>query len=358
MISKETDDTVSDFGAVSDDLDHSGYTLIESPDDNFDDNFRPQICDMADLTGGPTARERFINTLGAAMEDVGIAILINHGIGAEELEALADQSLNIFTTVPDEHKLRFVSTDCAYGDPYYLGYVPLQESMPSLPHAVEAWEFDRSAFRIPGQDADQALGYWPDEKFEAAFRKFWQPSGELTRRLGGALLRYLDVDPSIYDEKIHPTYDVLRINHYPPIRSATGSHASPARVLAHEDYGLISLMTGSDVEGLQVYRPRSGAWSRVHTPVDSLVVISGEWLRIVSSDQFRACTHRVSVPRDPAQRAVPRVTVLYTLHPYEASVIEVLPGLDSKYRPTSGIEFMTGVADRLSERCKSLTTQG
>ncbi|MFD4433516.1 2OG-Fe(II) oxygenase family protein [Nocardia sp. NPDC058497] len=357
MINKETDDAVSKFGTVTDDLDYSGYTLIESPGDNFDDNFQPPVCDMADLTGDPAARDRFINILGTAMEDVGIAILINHGIGAEELQATDDHALNVFTTIPDEQKLRFVSPDCAYGEPYYLGYVPLQESMPSLPHAVEAWEFDRSAFRMPGEDADKALSYWPDEKFEAAFRKFWQACEELTPQLGRALLRHLDIDPSVYDEEIVPTNDVLRINHYPPISNDAGSLASPARVLAHEDYGLISLMAGSPIEGLQVYRPRSKAWSRVHTPAGSLVVISGAWLRFISNDRFRACTHRVSVPRDPAQRAVPRVTVLYTLHPFEASVVRVLPGLHPKHQPTSGREFMTRVADSLSERCRSLTNR-
>ncbi|BCK57948.1 2OG-Fe(II) oxygenase family protein [Nocardia wallacei] len=344
MRGKETDD------AVSKNLNYSEYTLIESPDDKFDDNFRPAVCDMADLNGGPAERDRFIDVLGTAMADVGIAILINHGIGTEELRTVDDQALKIFTTVPEERKSTFVPTDCAYGEPYYLGYVPLQESMPALPHAVEAWEFDRSAFRIPGEDAGKALGCWPDERFEAAFRNLWQACEELTPRLGRALLRYLDVDPAVYDEKIYPTNDVLRINHYPPVSAAAGSLASPARVLAHEDYGLLSLMTASPVEGLQVYRPRSGAWSRVHTPAGSLVVISGQWLRIVSNDQFRACTHRVSVPREPVQRAAPRVTVLYTLHPYESAIIEALPGLPSKYRPTSGREFMTGLAGRLSDK--------
>ncbi|MCP2296745.1 Isopenicillin N synthase [Nocardia amikacinitolerans] len=354
---KEADDTVSNFGGVYEDLDYSGYTLIESPGDNFDDDFRPQVCDMVDLQGSSAGRDRFVNLLGTAMEDVGIAILINHGIGAEELQAIDTHALNIFTTTPDQQKMRFVSPDCAYGEPYYLGYVPLQECMPSLPHAVEAWEFDRSAFRIPGEDGDKALDHWPDAKFEAEFRRFWQACEELTPRLGRALLRYLDVDPSLYDEKIFPTNDVLRINHYPPISTAAGSLASPARVLAHEDYGLISLMLGSPIEGLQVYSPRSKAWSRVHTPADSLVVISGEWLRFISGDRFRACTHRVSVPRDPAQRAAPRVTVLYTLHPFEASVVEVLPGLQPNYQPISGRGFMTRVADRLSERCRMSTDQ-
>ncbi|MEV6062927.1 2OG-Fe(II) oxygenase family protein [Nocardia asteroides] len=355
MSSNETDDTVSDFAMAFDDLDYSGYTLIESRDDTFDDDFRPQICDMADLNGGPAERERFISLLGSAMEDSGIAILINHGISAAELQSTDAHALDIFTTIPDQQKLAFVSADHAYGEPYYLGYVPLQESMPSLPHAVEAWEFDRSAFRMPGQDADAALGCWPDEKFEDTFRTFWQACEELTPQLGRALFRYLDVDPSLYDEKILPTNDVLRINHYPPVRAAAESLGSPARVLAHEDYGLISVMLGSPVEGLQVYRPRSNAWSRIHTPADALVVISGQWLRYLSNDRFRACTHRVSVPRDPAQRAVPRVTVLYTLHPYASSVLTVLPGRRAHYRPTTGGEFMTRVSDSLSERCNSST---
>ncbi|MGW6725656.1 2OG-Fe(II) oxygenase family protein [Nocardia sp. NPDC055029] len=339
------------------DSDYSGYTLVESPGDNFDDNFRPQVCDMADLHGDAAARDRFINQLGTAMEDVGIAILINHGIDADEFQTTDANALNIFTTTSNEQKMKFVSTDCAYGEPYYLGYVPLQESMPALPHAVEAWEFDRSAFRITGEDADKALASWPDEKFEAAFRGFWHACEELTPQLGRALLRYLDVDLSLYDEDISPTNDVLRLNHYPPISSPVDDLASPARVLSHEDYGLLSLMTGSPVEGLQVYRPRSKAWSRVCTPADSLVVISGEWLRFISNDRFRACTHRVSVPRDPTQRAVPRVTVLYTLHPYEAALVKVLPGFHPKHPSIRGRDFMTRVADRLSERCRLLTDQ-
>lgn len=336
-------------------LNHSGYTLIESPGDNFDDDFELQVCDMADLKGDSAARDRFVNLLGKAMEDVGIAFLINHGIDDEELQAIDAHALSVFTTVPDEHKLRFVSKDHAYGEPYYLGYVPLQESMPSLPHAVEAWEFGRSAFRIPGEDADKALTYWPDEKFEGIFRKFWQACEESSRTLAGALLRHLDITPSLYDREISPTNDVLRINHYPPVSNGAASLASPARVLSHEDYGLISLMAGSVIEGLQVYRPSTKRWTRVRTPAGSLAVISGEWLRFISNDRFRACTHRVSVPRDPAQRIMPRVTVLYTLHPYETSVVKVLPGPQPKHQPISGGDFMTQLADRLSERCRSLT---
>ncbi|MEU5407363.1 2OG-Fe(II) oxygenase family protein [Nocardia asteroides] len=358
MSSNETDDTVFDFAVEPGDLDYAGYTLIESFDDTFDDEFQPQVCDMADLNGGAAEQERFVRLLGSAMEDTGIAILVNHGIGAEELRTADAHALDVFTTVPDQRKSTFVSTDHAYGEPYYLGYVPLQESMPSLPHAVEAWEFDRSAFRVPGEDADAAVGCWPDEKFEVTFRRFWQACEELTPRLGRALFRYLDVDPALYDEKILPTNDVLRINHYPPVRAAAEGLGSPARVLAHEDYGLLSVMLGSPVEGLQVYHPRSKTWSRISTPTDALIVISGQWLRYVSNGRFRACTHRVSVPRDPAQRAVPRVTVLYTLHPYESAILTVLPGRRAHYRPTTGAEFMTRVADSLSARCNSSTDNG
>lgn len=339
------------------DLNNSGCMLIESPDDNFDDDFEPQVCNMADLQGDPAARDRFVDLLGAAMEDVGIAFLIDHGLDDEELQAIDAHALSVFTTVPEEQKLRFVSKDLAYGEPYYLGYVPLQESMPSLPHAVEAWEFARSAFRVTGEDPDQALTYWPDEKFEGILRKFWQVCEKSTPVLAEALLRYLDVDPSRYALEISPTNDVLRINHYPPISDAAAGLASPARVLTHEDYALISLMAGSVIEGLQVYRPSSKKWTRVSTPAGSLAVISGEWLRVVSNDRFRACTHRVSVPRDPAERVMPRITVLYTLHPHETSVVKVLAGPQPKYQPIRGGDFMTQLAGRLSEKCRSLTDQ-
>ncbi|MGV9675478.1 2OG-Fe(II) oxygenase family protein [Nocardia sp. NPDC003482] len=334
---------------MENDLDNLEYSLVEGPDDVFDDGFEPVVCDMADLDGDAVARRRFIDRLGTAMADIGLVILINHGAEGV-LPAATDAALEMFTTVPLERKMRYIATDCTFGEPLLMGYIPLQESTPSLPNSVEAWELDKSAFRIPGEDAEKALAFWPEERFEVALRPYWQACERIVLPLVHAMFRYLGVEPSLYDEELSPPNSVLRFNHYPPIEEATAAAGRTGRVLAHEDYGLITLLPATPVEGLQVFHPRRKTWSRVYAPAGSFVVNSGDWLKMITSDHFASCTHRVGVPRDRAQRAVPRLTIPYVVHPHETSTVEVLPGFDPKYRPISGRDFMTRLAARYADR--------
>lgn len=349
MSANTTDAEHTEFRVVENDLDSLEYSLIESPDDIFDDSFEPVVCDLADLGGDTAARHRFIDRLGAAMADVGLAILINHGAEAV-LPAAADAALRMFTKTPLEEKLKFVATDCTFGEPLQMGYIPLQESTPSLPNSVEAWELDKAAFRLPGEDVDKALAFWPDERFEVALRPYWQACERLVLPLVHSMFRYLGVEPTLYDDELSPPNSVLRFNHYPPIADAVAESGKTGRVIAHEDYGLITLLPATPVEGLQLFHPRRKTWSRVHAPAGSFVLNSGDWLKMISNDHFHSCTHRVSVPRDPAQRAVPRLTIPYVVHPHETSVVEVLPGFEPKYQPISGRDFMTRLAARYLDR--------
>ncbi|MEV2226348.1 2OG-Fe(II) oxygenase family protein [Nocardia vinacea] len=304
---------------------------------------------MSDLDGDAAARGRFIDQLGAAMADVGLAILINHG-AETVLPTAADAALEMFTSTPLEEKLKFAATDLTFGEPLQMGYIPLQESTDSLPNSVEAWELDKAAFRIPGEDAEKALTFWPDERFEVALRPYWQACERLVLPLVHAMFRYLGVDPALYDDELSPPNSVLRFNHYPPIDDAAADSGKTGRVLAHEDYGLITLLPATPVEGLQLYHPRHKAWTRVHAPAGSFVMNSGDWLKMISNDHFHSCTHRVSIPRDRAQRAVPRLTIPYVVHPHETSIVEVLPGFDPKYQPISGRDFMMRLAARYLDR--------
>jgi isopenicillin N synthase-like dioxygenase len=345
----KSDASYTGFAVVESDLDNLEYSLIESSDDVFDDSFEPEVCDMADLDGDEAAQRRFIDRLGVAMEDCGLVILINHG-AESVLAKAADAALQMFTTTPLDEKLKLVATDLTFGEPLQMGYIPLQESTDSLPNSVEAWELDKTAFRIPGEDPEKALGFWPDERLEVALRPYWQACERLVLPLVHAMFRYLGVEPSLYDEELSPPNGVLRFNHYPPIDDAVADSGKTGRVLAHEDYGLITLLPATPVEGLQLYHPRSKAWSRIHAPAGSFVLNSGDWLKMISNGRFHSCTHRVSVPRDRAQRAVPRLTIPYVVHPHEKSIVEVLPGFDPKYQPISGRDFMTRLAARYMDR--------
>ncbi|MCP2279469.1 2OG-Fe(II) oxygenase family protein [Nocardia amikacinitolerans] len=331
------------FGVVDKDLD---YTLEESPDDVFDDSFAAPVCDMSDLKGDATAQRRFVDMLGRAMEDTGLAILINHGIDTDSLRATDACALELFASVPEEQKLKFAATDYVYGGAFRRGYFAVQQWTPTRPNAVEAWEFFRDSFRLPGEDYDKALTFWPDEKFEAGLRPYWQACEELTLPLVRALLRYLNIDPSIYDEELSPPNGVLRINHYPAFEGRDSGAENPGRFMTHEDYGLITLLPANPIEGLQVFHPQRKTWSRVTAPEGSMILNSGDWLQMVSNDRFRSCSHRVCAPREPGHRAVSRISVPYLVLPREASVLEVWPGCSPKYSPIGAKDFMAKLAGK------------
>lgn len=331
------------FGVVDKDLD---YTLEESPDDVFDDSFAAPVCDMSDLKGDATAQRRFVDMLGRAMEDTGLAILINHGIDTDSLRATDACALELFASVPGEQKLKFAATDYVYGGAFRRGYFAVQQWTPTRPNAVEAWEFFRDSFRLPGEDYDKALTFWPDEKFEAGLRPYWQACEELTLPLVRALLRYLNIDPSIYDEELSPPNGVLRINHYPAFEGRDSGAENPGRFMTHEDYGLITLLPANPIEGLQVFHPQRKTWSRVTAPEGSMILNSGDWLQMVSNDRFRSCSHRVCAPREPGHRAVSRISVPYLVLPREASVLEVWPGCSPKYSPIGAKDFMAKLAGK------------
>ena len=56
------------------------YRLSEGNDEAFDEDFTIQVCDMGLYwQGDEAARQEFAEQLGSAMEEIGFAILINHG---------------------------------------------------------------------------------------------------------------------------------------------------------------------------------------------------------------------------------------------------------------------------------------
>ena len=62
------------------------YRLSESGEtEEFDNEFQIRTVDMSDFFhGGEAGRERFANALGQAMEEIGFAVLVGHGVDATQ----------------------------------------------------------------------------------------------------------------------------------------------------------------------------------------------------------------------------------------------------------------------------------
>lgn len=104
---------------------------------------------------------------------------------------------------------------------------------------------------------------------------------------------------------------LLRPIHYPPLSG--GEEEGAIRAAAHEDINLITLLPAATAPGLQV-KDLSGNWIDVPCDPGTIVVNSGDMLRMASDDYFPSTTHQVVNPRGPESR-LPRFSMPLFLHP-------------------------------------------
>jgi isopenicillin N synthase-like dioxygenase len=320
------------------------YHLAESPaEEEFDDEFVIRTCDIGQFLHGDAAQKRaFAADLGDALREIGFAILEGHGIDPGLYDEADAKVLEMFGRLTLTDKMRFRA---ARHGSVNQGYFPIKETSNMHPDLVEGWVFCRRAFDL-GENAVRAGDFWPLPEYEPFFRRLALAHERLILPVMQSLLGYLGCDPHLYDAKLTRTNFGLRLNYYPPV-SAEDDAAGAARLLGHEDVDLFTFLPAPRVEGLQVLNRRSMKWVRLTAPHGTIILNTGDYMQRISNDIFPSTTHRVSKPRDPAQRLDPRVSFPMAVYVWENEILEVLPCLpDPRYPPVKAVEFHTSITSK------------
>lgn len=313
------------------------YGLAEDAEEEFDEEFRFRTCDMRlYFDGGNDGKEQFAQALGAAMEEIGFAILVGHGIDPDLHEEAERWVIDLFTKPSLEKKLEYSAQLVGAID---QGYFPITEATDINLDLVERWVFCRRAFDInqdPGFFVDD---FWPFPEAEHFFRRLCLETATLIDPLTESLFRYLGVDPHLYDGRLTGTNFELRLNYYPPVSEADDASGAE-RLLGHKDIDLFTLLPAPRVEGLQVLNRKNGKWVRLTAPPGSIIMNTGEYMHRVTNGILPATTHRVSKPRDGSYRGKTRVSFPFHVSLWENEFLEVLPGIpDPKYPPIKAVVF-------------------
>src|SRR3954453_19864048 len=79
---------------------NQAYRLAEHESlEEFDDRYEIATCDMSRyFTGGEADKARFAAELGAALEGIGFAILVGHGIDEKLYETATEKVIELFET--------------------------------------------------------------------------------------------------------------------------------------------------------------------------------------------------------------------------------------------------------------------
>jgi isopenicillin N synthase-like dioxygenase len=317
------------------------YRLAEHPGDEFDEDYRIATLDFAQfLHGDAEDKAGFAEAFGAALQEIGFAVLTGHGVDPALYDAVHDAVLDLFIGAPLADKMRFRAE--RHGS-VAQGYFPLEETSEIHPDLVEGWVWCRRAFDLPQRrDAPfRAEDYWPRAAQERQFRRLVLAHEPLFKPIAQAMLMGIGCSPNLLDERLTGTNFGLRLNYYPPV-SAEQDGSGAGRLLGHEDVDLFTILPAPRSEGLQVWNHRSGKWVRLDPPRGSIVINTGDYMQRMSNDRLPSTTHRVGKPRDGSHRARARVSFPINVYLWEDELIEVLPGLgEPRYAPIKAIAFHT-----------------
>lgn len=314
------------------------YRLAEHQSDEFDEDFQ-----IATLDFGPYLRgdaRRFAGAFGTALQEIGFAVLVGHGVDASLYDDMHDQVLDLFTSTPLAEKMRFRAE--RHGS-VNQGYFPLEETSEIHPDLVEGWVWCRRAFDVPQvrEGPFRAEDFWPRAGYERQFRRLVLAHEALFKPIAQAMLQGLGCDLHLLDRKLTGTNFGLRLNYYPPVTESQ-DRTGAGRLLGHEDVDLFTILPAPRMEGLQVWNHNSRKWVRLHAPRGSIIINTGDYMQRISNDRLPSTTHRVAKPRDGSHLANARVSFPTNVYLWEDEILEVLPALgEPKYPPVKAVTFHT-----------------
>src|SRR5690348_5816291 len=142
------------------------YRLAEHPSDEFDEEFEIATLDFRPFLQGDAAEKaRFAKAFVGALEEIGFAVLVGHGVDPALYDDMEDLTLDLFTSTPLAEKMRFRAS--RHGS-VNQGYFPIEETSDIHPDLVEGWVWCRRDFDIPQirDDPFRPEDYWPRAELE------------------------------------------------------------------------------------------------------------------------------------------------------------------------------------------------
>ena len=277
--------------------------------------------DLADfLSDDPARKQRFVDQIGTAYEEIGFVSLKNHFLKDELVEKLYEQ-VKAFFALPLETKQQY-EIEGLGGQRGYISFGEEHAKGRKKGDLKEFWHFGQE----PDEDANLIEEY-PENVHVNELPEF-NPTGmeayRMLEKTGIYVLRalalYIGVDEHYFDHWASNGNSILRPIHYPPI---TEEPDGAVRAGAHGDINLITLLMGASTGGLQVLR-KDGEWIDAIPNEDELVINVGDMLERHTNNKLRSTIHRVVNP-PKEQWDQPRYSIPFFMHPRSDMRLDCMP---------------------------------
>jgi isopenicillin N synthase-like dioxygenase len=263
--------------------------------------------------GNASTKQRFVETLGEAYNNIGFAAIRNHFLSADMQSRLYD-AIKKFFALPDDVKKKYELAGIS-GQRGYTGK--------GKEHAKGRNTGDLKEFYHVGQELppdklakeNYPPNVWPTEvpEFKAAALDVYKALEKTGVHMLRAIALYLELPEKYFDDKIKEGNSILRPIHYFPIENPDAVPADAVRAAEHGDINLITLLMGASADGLQVLR-RDGKWIPITALPDQLVVNVGDMLERLTNKKLKSTIHRVVNPPRNLMNT-PRYSIPFFMHP-------------------------------------------
>ena len=277
--------------------------------------------DLADFLSEDSKRkQKFVNEIGTAYEDIGFVSLKNHFLSDDLVEELYKE-IKCFFALPLEIKQKYEIPGLG-GQRGYMSFGKEHAKGKKEGDLKEFWHFGQE----PAADANLTEAYLTNIQVEELldFNHTGMEAFRMLEKTGIYVLRalalYIGVDEFYFDHWANNGNSILRPIHYPPI---TEEPEDAVRAGAHGDINLITLLMGASAGGLQVLR-KDGEWIDAIPNKDELVINVGDMLERLTNNKLRSTIHRVvNPPRE--EWDIPRYSIPFFMHPRSEMKLNCMP---------------------------------
>lgn len=280
------------------------------------------------LSGNPERKQKFVNEIGKAYEEIGFVALKGHFLDEKLVDDLY-QEVKQFFELPVETKQKYEIPGIG-GQRGYVGFGKETAKGFKKGDLKEFWHFGQYL-----EDGSKYSSVYPDNVEVSEVPKFNEVGKEAFKMLEKtgvyvlrALALHLGLDEFYFDKFVSEGNSILRPIHYPPI---TEEPDNAVRAAAHGDINLITLLMGAQGKGLQVMN-HDGEWVDAIAEPDELMINVGDMLSRHTNNKLKSTFHQVVNP--PRELwGTSRYSIPFFMHPVSEMPLNALEGTFDENNP-------------------------
>jgi len=299
------------------------------------------------LSDDPKRKQKFINEIGKAYEDIGFVALKGHFLNDALVYSLYEEVQQFFSlNVETKRKYEIEGIGGQRG---YVSFGKESAKGKKEGDLKEFWHFGQYVEDDPERAKEYPENVNVNELPE--FNKVGKDTYQMLEKTAKYVLRslalFLDLEETYFDNYIHNGNSILRPIHYPPIVSEP---ENAVRAAAHGDINLITLLMGAQGRGLQVQNHK-GEWIDAIAEPNELMINVGDMLSRHTNNKLKSTIHRVVNP--PRELwGTSRYSIPFFMHPISEMKLDVLESCIDEEHPKLYTDITAG--EFLDERLKEL----